>query len=180
MRLWMDEVPTPIGGVTLLVDPESRMLCGLDFDGCQRWTMDRLARRFGALSIERAADPCGLASTIRSYFDGDVEALSAVRVAATGTPFEEQVWRALRDVPAGATSTYGEIARAVGSPGAARAVGAANAHNPVALVVPCHRIVGTGGALTGYGGGLDRKRWLLAHEARHAHAGGQLALEARA
>ena len=92
-------------------------------------------------------------------------AIDQVQVETRGTPFQEEVWAELRRIPAGSTLTYGELAARLGRPGASRAVGRANGQNPVAIVVPCHRVVGAHGVLTGYGGGLDRKRWLLAHEA---------------
>ena len=91
-----------------------------------------------------------------------------------GTPFQGAVWRALREVPFGETATYGEIARRVGHPAAARAVGAANGRNPISIIIPCHRIIGADGSLTGYGGGLDRKEWLLRHERAHARPGGRV------
>jgi methylated-DNA-[protein]-cysteine S-methyltransferase len=99
-----------------------------------------------------------------AYFAGELEDFD-LRLAPSGTPFQMQVWSALRAIPYGATASYGDIARAVGQPGAARAVGGANNRNPIAIVVPCHRVIGASGSLTGYGGGLDRKRRLLALEA---------------
>jgi len=107
-----------------------------------------------------------LAARVRAYFEGDAGALDGLAVDAGGTPFQRAVWRELRRIPPGEVRSYGELARALGRPGAARAVGGACARNPVALLVPCHRAVGTGGALTGYAFGTGRKRWLLDHEAR--------------
>jgi len=100
------------------------------------------------------------------YFAGDPDALARLPLDPhpAGTPFQQQVWRALRAIPAGATRSYGALARCIGRPGAARAVGLANRANPVAIAIPCHRVVGSDGRLTGYAGGLERKRWLLAHE----------------
>jgi methylated-DNA-[protein]-cysteine S-methyltransferase len=171
MELWIDEVNTPIGLVALAVESDSGSLCGLEFDTGLEELRKRLTARFGETSCRRVEDPHGIASRLQAYFDGDVTALDGVPVSTRGTPFQERVWHVLRTVPAGATATYGEIAAALGKPGAARAVGLANAQNPVAIVVPCHRIIGADGTLTGYGGGLDRKRWLLAHETRHAAGG---------
>jgi methylated-DNA-[protein]-cysteine S-methyltransferase len=105
---------------------------------------------------------------ITRYFDGDVRAIDTLRVDATGSPFQQRVWDALREIPVGETNSYVQLARTVGAPNASRAVGRANATNPVAIVVPCHRVVRADGALGGYGGGLDRKRWLLQHEQQHA------------
>jgi methylated-DNA-[protein]-cysteine S-methyltransferase len=98
-----------------------------------------------------------------AYFAGELETFD-LRLAPSGTPFQLQVWRALREIPYGETASYGEIARAVGQPGAARAVGGANNRNPIAIAIPCHRVIGASGSLTGYGGGLDRKRLLLGLE----------------
>lgn len=98
------------------------------------------------------------------YFAGDVAALAQMPCDAPGTPLERGVWRELRAIPPGSTRSYGEIARAIGRPGAARAVGRANASNPLGIFVPCHRVIGADGTLTGYAGGIERKRWLLDHE----------------
>jgi methylated-DNA-[protein]-cysteine S-methyltransferase len=105
-----------------------------------------------------------LEARLRAYFAGRIEALDSVPVEPEGTPFQRAVWEALRRIPAGEVRSYGELARAMGRPSAARAVGGACARNPAALLVPCHRAVGSGGELTGYAFGLERKRWLLAHE----------------
>ncbi len=110
-----------------------------------------------------AASP--VAEQLREYFAGERERFD-VPLAARGTEFQRRVWEALRAIPYGETASYGQIARAVGRPAASRAVGAANGRNPISIVVPCHRVVGAGGALTGYGGGLDRKARLLDLEAR--------------
>jgi len=168
MQLWIDEVDSPIGVLSIVVEAESGALCRLEFDGLTRDSERALEARYGDVEWVRVEDPHGVASRLRMYFEGDVEALDTVPVSTAGTPFQERVWHALRGVRSGTTASYGDIAQALGRPGAARAVGLANGQNPVALVVPCHRIIGSDGTLTGYGGGLDRKRWLLAHEARHA------------
>lgn len=105
---------------------------------------------------------------LAEYFAGDIPALERIEVAdMVGTPFQRRVWAALRDIPAGQTISYGQLAAAIGQPTAVRAVGSANGANPVPVVVPCHRVIRTGGAMGGYGGGLDRKQWLLEHERRH-------------
>jgi methylated-DNA-[protein]-cysteine S-methyltransferase len=109
-------------------------------------------------------DPGGAATALRAYFAGDLPALDRLTVDPMGTPFQIRVWNALRSVGVGRTASYTEIARAIGAPTATRAVGAANGANPIAIVVPCHRIIGAAGSLVGYGGGLERKRWLLEHE----------------
>jgi methylated-DNA-[protein]-cysteine S-methyltransferase len=107
------------------------------------------------------------ARALDAYFDGDLLALDSLELAPRGTNFQKRVWEELRKIPAGTTTTYGHIARAIGSPHAARAVGAANGANPIAIVVPCHRVVGADGTLTGYAFGIDKKRWLLEHEQRN-------------
>ena len=137
----------------------------------ERWCCNRCGHDLGDAResykkgcLVRERDPNGFSSKVRAYLDGDLAALDEIPVETGGTPFQRQVWQALREVGPGTTSTYGELARRLGRPTAARAVGAANGRNPVALVVPCHRIVGANGALTGYAGGVERKRWLLKHE----------------
>jgi methylated-DNA-[protein]-cysteine S-methyltransferase len=104
------------------------------------------------------------------YFAGAADAFASLPVDPQGSEFQRRVWRALREIPLGATASYGEIARKVGSPAAARAVGDANRRNPIAIAIPCHRVIGGDGSLVGYAGGLERKRWLLAHEATCAGA----------
>jgi O-6-methylguanine DNA methyltransferase len=143
----------------------------------QRATMDSpvgplaLAVRDGALvGLAFEAGPEGdlpeFTGPLRAYFAGDLSALDGVPVAPSGTPFQLAVWAALRAIPVGETASYSDIARVIGRPSAVRAVGAANGANPIGIVVPCHRVIGRDGSLTGYAGGLDRKRWLLRHEAR--------------
>ena len=110
-------------------------------------------------------DPC-ITAALAAYFEGHPEALGDLHVRTAGTDFQREVWKALRAIAPGKTSSYGEIAKRLGRPQASRAVGHANGSNPVAIVVPCHRVIGSNGALTGYGGGLHRKEWLLAHEGR--------------
>jgi methylated-DNA-[protein]-cysteine S-methyltransferase len=105
-----------------------------------------------------------LGAVLTRYFGGETTAIDAVAVEMNGTPFQKTVWAALRRIPCGTTISYAELARRIGEPAAVRAVGTANGANPVALIVPCHRVIGSNGSLTGYGGGLDRKQWLLTHE----------------
>ena len=101
-----------------------------------------------------------------SYFAGRLTVFD-LPLAPQGTEFQQRVWRALRDIPYGETISYAELARRIGRPLAVRAVGAANGRNPISIIVPCHRVIGSDGSLTGFGGGIERKRWLLAHEASH-------------
>jgi len=151
----ISHMSTPLGRV--LVVTSGQDLVGLFFDGHERTpaTGELANRESDALAAVRAQ--------LDEYFAG-VRGVFDIPIRLEGTSFQLEVWSALMDIPLGAVATYGEIARQLGRPGAARAVGAANGRNPISIVVPCHRLVGTGGGLTGYGGGLDRKRWLLEHE----------------
>ena len=162
MTIDLTELPSPIGRIVVAV--HDGRLCALDF--ADRWPRRQaaLARRFGTPTFQRVADAGGVVRRLAAYFAGDLTALESIAVDPGGTPFQQQVWNALRKIPAGRTTTYGELARTVGKPGAARAVGAANGANPVGIVIPCHRAIGTDGTLHGYAGGLPRKRWLLRHE----------------
>jgi methylated-DNA-[protein]-cysteine S-methyltransferase len=127
--------------------------------------MERLLRRhWPGVELERRPGFGGFRQRVVAYLDGDLESLTAVGTDSKGTEFEERVWSCLRTLKPGTTASYGELAARLGRPGAARAVGRANSQNPVALVVPCHRVVGGDGSLTGYAGGLERKKWLLTHE----------------
>jgi methylated-DNA-[protein]-cysteine S-methyltransferase len=156
------EVDSPIGGVMAAVgDGRVSALCFAD--GWPRQQAD-LERRFGAIEWRPAADPAGVLTRLTAYFAGDLGALDPIAVDPGGTPFQQAVWQALRAIRPGETRSYGELARAIGQPHASRAVGAANGSNPVSLILPCHRVIGSDGRLVGYGGGLDRKRWLLRHE----------------
>jgi methylated-DNA-[protein]-cysteine S-methyltransferase len=110
-------------------------------------------------------DPSGILTALAAYFAGDLVALAPIPVRfERGTAFQHDVWGALRQIPVGETISYAELARRVGRPSAFRAVGSANGQNPIGIVVPCHRVIAADGKLGGYAGGLDRKRWLLAHE----------------
>lgn len=107
------------------------------------------------------------AAQLAEYFAGDRQEFD-LALDPVGTPFQMEAWQALRTIPYGTTTSYGEQARRIGRPSAVRAVGAANGRNPIGIIVPCHRVIGAGGSLTGYAGGLDNKRWLLDHEMRHS------------
>ncbi len=155
-------VDTPIDALTLAA--RNGRVCLLHFGGDDEFVRAKLQRWYPAETIEHSTDPGRAASALVDYFAGDLGAIDRIGVEMNGTPFQKRVWDALRQVPAGKTATYAEIAVLVGSPTAVRAVGAANGANPVAVVVPCHRIIGSNGTLTGYGGGLKRKEWLLRHE----------------
>jgi methylated-DNA-[protein]-cysteine S-methyltransferase len=150
-------IPSPVGNLLLVGD--GQRLTGLFM------TRQRRAPSFDdvpddAAAFEEAARQLG------EWFAGRRRTFE-LDVAPCGSPFQLDVWTALREIPFGETVTYGELARRMGRPGSARAIGSAVGRNPVGIVIPCHRVVGAGGALTGYAGGLDRKRWLLDHERRH-------------
>ena len=123
-----------------------------------------LARHYGAVTPKTDRAPGHIRKPLAAYFDGDLASIDGIECATGGTPFQRAVWKALRDIPAGRTESYGQLAARIGVPKAVRAVGLANGANPIGLVVPCHRVIGANGSLTGYGGGIERKRWLLNHE----------------
>jgi methylated-DNA-[protein]-cysteine S-methyltransferase len=123
-----------------------------------------IGRRYPGVPLGEGQVPAPIRDALDRYFAGDPAALERVDVAAAGTPFQRRVWAALRRIPAGQTASYRDIATALGNPMAVRAVGGANGANPVGIVVPCHRVITHDGLIGGYSGGLERKRWLLAHE----------------
>lgn len=165
ITLHQELLPSPIGTITLLTDDDG-VLRVLEFEGFGE-RMARLLRLHygpGGWQVVPAARESDAMRAMTAYFAGDLSAIDGLPTATGGTAFQRAVWAALRDVGPGRTVAYAGIAAAIGRPGATRAVGLANGSNPIAIVVPCHRIIGRSGALTGYGGGLERKRWLLAHE----------------
>ena len=161
MVYYVDESATPLGPIALASD--GRALRALEFADAAH--LERaLRRRFPGASVERADDPQDFTASVRAYFAGDVRALQGLPADGDGTPFQRRVWSELRRIEPGETCSYGALAARLGLPRASRAVGLANGRNPVALVVPCHRVIGSDGRLTGYAAGVERKRWLLAHE----------------
>ena len=165
LHLFLDRISTPIGPITLAADRKGNLRVAL-FTEDEELIRHQLRLRCGkhGFTLQSSPNPSGLSAAISSYFAGKLDAIDAIPVETGGTPFQRQVWCALRDIPCGATASYGELARNIGHPAAVRAVGAANGANPVVVVVPCHRVIGASGSLTGYGGGIERKRWLLDHE----------------
>lgn len=155
-------VDTPIDPLTLAA--RNGRVCLLHFGGDDATVRATLHRWYPDEPVEESRDAGGGSLALARYFDGELDAIDTIQVEMNGTAFQRRVWDALRQVPAGKTATYAEIAVMIGSPAAVRAVGAANGANPVAVIVPCHRIIGSNGTLTGYGGGLKRKEWLLQHE----------------
>ncbi|HEY4122380.1 MAG TPA: methylated-DNA--[protein]-cysteine S-methyltransferase [Byssovorax sp.] len=160
-RLRLD---TPVGAARALIDDDDAT-CALGFEDGFAELERRVTARSDARVVEGDASTTTLARALEAYFAGDLGALAAVAARPRGTAFEERVWTALRDIGPGETRAYGELAASLGAPSAARAVGAANGKNPVSLIIPCHRVVGARGELTGYAWGVARKRWLLEHEA---------------
>ncbi len=166
MRLTLDTYGSPLGEILLASDDDGA-LRALDFADYEQ-RLNRLLRlHYGACQLDPAPAPVAVVNALAGYFAGDLDAIAKLRVATGGTPFQRAVWAALRRIPAGRTMSYGELAGELGRRGASRAVGLANGSNPIAIVVPCHRVIGSNGALTGYAGGLQRKRWLLEHECRY-------------
>ncbi len=164
--LTVSRLPTPIGTMVIVTDEAAR-LRALDWDDYADRLQRLLGRHYGTTIRQEPGDaPPSVADPLKSYFAGRLAAIDAIPVKTGGTAFQRAVWRALRRIPAGQTTSYGALAAAIGRPRAVRAVGLANGANPIGLVVPCHRVIGADGSLTGYAGGLDRKRWLLAHEAK--------------
>lgn len=154
------DVDTPVGPVRIAARGEVVVACGF----VDRWDglAEALHRRFPDDRIESGRS--GPGDALRAYIEGDAGALDDLETDTGGTPFQQRVWAALRTIPAGSTWSYTELAAAAGSGSATRAVGSANGANPVSLVIPCHRVIRSDGALGGYGGGIERKAWLLAHE----------------
>jgi methylated-DNA-[protein]-cysteine S-methyltransferase len=166
LHLWAERLPSPVGEMILLTDERDR-LRALEWADEERRMRDALRLHYGengvVLNQERAAPSCAL-HAVAAYLAGDLRAIDDVVVETSGTVFQRAVWTALRRIPVGDTTTYGELSRQLDRPRAVRAVGRANGANPVSIVVPCHRVIGADASLTGYGGGLERKRWLLRHE----------------
>ena len=160
--LFVTELETPQGAIAFARRGE-RLVALCFKDHWPRLKKD-LEKRFGALVLVPDAKGGNAGRALRSYLGGDLNALDTLEVDTQGTPFQEKVWSRLRKIPAGATWSYAELARSVGKPSAVRAVAGANARNPVSVVIPCHRVIASDGKLSGYGGGVPRKRWLLTHE----------------
>ena len=160
-------IGSPLGGLFVVTDADGR-LAACEFSDFEERLHRLLARRFGKVELAQGAAPRGIADRFDRYFSGALEALDGIEIVMSSTQFQQTVWTALRQIKPGQTMTYAALAERLDRPKAARAVGHANAANPFEIVVPCHRLVGAGGALTGYAGGLERKDWLLRHEAQHA------------
>lgn len=178
--LFVERMDTPVGLMLVVTDAED-VLRAVDWHDHAELMHTLLRRQYRntAFAIADRPGPSTAARALREYFDGEVTAIDRLSVTMGGTDFQRRVWTALRDIPAGETINYGMLAARIGQPTALRAVGHANGANVIDIVVPCHRVVGANGSLTGYGGGLERKRWLLDHERKWRTGPGRTQWRAR-
>lgn len=153
---------SPIGEMIGITKDD--VLCHLDFTDCSDRVSRLLQTRYGQHELKKSPDALKLKTRIDAYFASDWTAFEGLKLESGGTQFQAVVWKALQAIPLGQTCSYGELAKTVGNPKAVRAVAGANARNPISIIVPCHRVIGSNGTLTGYAGGVDRKHWLLRHE----------------
>jgi methylated-DNA-[protein]-cysteine S-methyltransferase len=165
-RFVVDRMETPLGIAILIADETGALRLHRWEDPADSWRKE-FYHRYGDVELVAQRDRFGHVATLERYYNGEITVLDTIPVAFAGTPFQQKVWKALRTIAGGSTVSYGALAKRIGAPSAVRAVGLANGRNPIGVVVPCHRVIGSDGSLTGYGGGLARKRWLLEHEARH-------------
>jgi len=165
LQLLMDRIDTPLGELLIVADEDGNMRSTVWADYETR-LQPSLELHYGknGFTLQPGRHPSGLTEALRRYFAGDLTAIDTLPVQTAGTAFQREVWHALRGIPCGPTVSYATLAGRIGRPNAVRAVGLANGSNPVGIVVPCHRVIGSDGSLTGYGGGIERKRWLLRHE----------------
>jgi methylated-DNA-[protein]-cysteine S-methyltransferase len=161
--LRLDRMSTPLGEALLVTDADGAMRA-LDWTTHETRLTTLLRRQNPPTDLVSGAAPAAMRAALAAYFEGDLAALNAVTWRTGGTDFQRAVWTALCSIPVGETVTYKGLAERIDRPKAIRAVGLANGANPVSIIVPCHRVIGADGTLTGYGGGLDRKQWLLIHE----------------
>lgn len=164
--LTIERYPSPIDGLWLAVD-EAGVLRLLHFDRPEEDFLRTVRRSYPRAEVVKGRAPPAVRDNLDAYFKGDLPALGRIPTRAVGSDFQHSVWDELKQIPAGETRSYGAMARRIGQPSASRAVGLANGSNPIAVVVPCHRVIGADGSLTGFGGGIPRKRWLLEHEGAH-------------
>ena len=160
-----DDLSTPVGTMLIVSDAEARVRA-IDWSDYEPRMLRLLRLHYGdgSLQLRAARTAPAVRERIERYFAGELRAIDEIPTATGGTTFQREVWAALRSIAPGKTLSYAELALRIGRPRAVRAVGLANGANPIGVVVPCHRVIGTNRSLTGYGGGLPRKRWLLAHE----------------
>jgi methylated-DNA-[protein]-cysteine S-methyltransferase len=171
VRFNLGRIGSPLGDLLLVTDEHQRVRA-LDFADHEARLHRGLREHYRAYELVESAVPPAIATALARYFSGDLAALDSIETATGGSELQRRVWHALRRIPAGQTTTYGELARSLGfdDPRAAIDIGAANGANPVSLIVPCHRVIGSNGDLKGYAGGVHRKRWLLLHEGVHVRA----------
>lgn len=162
-RFGLDRLATPIG-IALLVTDADGALRALDWNDYEHRMRELLRLHHGAVDLVDRPAPTAMKVALSDYFEGDLGQLSSIEWRIAGTPFQQKVWTALAKIPAGTTMSYGALAAKIDMPKAIRAVGHANGSNPISVVLPCHRLIGADGSLVKYGGGLERKRWLLRHE----------------
>ena len=186
LEFFFDSLSTPIGQLIYVCNSEGvskgqgalRMVDWSDHEARALRLLD-IHYGKGGYALTPKRDPFGLTTRLAAYFAGDIHAIDDIPTATAGTVFQREVWRALRAIPAAETISYGQLAQRIGRPRAVRAVGLANGSNPIGVVVPCHRVIGANGSLTGYGGGLHRKEWLLAHERAHTERAGSEATQSQ-
>jgi methylated-DNA-[protein]-cysteine S-methyltransferase len=161
----LSRIPTPVGPMLIAVDEQERLRV-LDWESHAERMARLMDRYYGPGAVTLTEDPAvhPVAERLAAYVEGDIAAIDGIPTETTGTAFQREVWAALREIPAGETWSYGQLAAHISRPAAVRAVGLANGSNPIGVVVPCHRVIGANGTLSGYAGGLERKRWLLRHE----------------
>src|SRR5882724_1332568 len=169
LELLLDRIETPIGVLLVVADHDGN-LRAVDWTDYEPRMRRLLRRHYGENGFKLIPGRVSnvLTQAIRSYLAGDLSAIDKLPVKTAGTPFQREVWRALRKISCGTTISYGQLAKQINRPAAVRAVGLANGSNPIGIIVPCHRVIGSNGSLTGYGGGIERKRWLLEHESKRA------------
>lgn len=165
MKMFLSQLDSPLG-VMMLVTDAQQVVRALDFADHRARLRRGLREHYGEVELTEIPAPAEIADALARYFDGELEALNVLRTATAGSELQRQVWAALRRIPAGTTTTYGKLAKELGfdDPRAAIDMGAANGANPIAIIVPCHRVIASNGDLKGYAWGLHRKRWLLEHE----------------
>lgn len=160
----MESIATPIGDMLVVADQQNR-LRALGWADLKARLDRTLTVLYGEPQLRSQPVARSIRDSLLAYLEGKLDAIDAITVETGGTAFQRSVWEGLRSIPVGTTMSYGDFATRIGRPKAVRAVGHANGSNPICIVVPCHRLIGADGSLTGYGGGLPRKRWLLDHEA---------------
>ncbi len=170
LQLLINRIDTPIGEMVIVADHDGNLRAADWTDHEARmYRLLRLHYGENGFRLEPARNLNGLTDAISSYFVGELTAIDTLPVETGGTPFQREVWRALRNITCGTSVSYAKLAERIGRPTAVRAVGLANGSNPVGVVVPCHRVIGSNSSLAGYGGGIERKRWLLNHESKRAN-----------